>query len=176
MKEVEIRTHNLLILLILLAVGCGRPDGSRQQQFTDFINSNNGVEFKAPSKIQLAYNQENSQNSVSDILLTIDTDGSFHMRSDIPSGSLSNQGELLGTTGEWEIGQTGELALYQQGQLIAQSTWNGGNQNTYSLNFVQPIDLEIVQKNTMNGFNGGDFTSYSIINYTVTGYQILLKN
>lgn len=168
----------LSILALSLLMACGKQQQSTNQgNYTSFVNSQNGVEFKAPSKIQLNYDQNNQNYDVSDILLSIDTNGTYHLRSDIPQGNLNATTELQGVQGEWEISNLGELKLYQNGQLVAQSGFNPNNANSYTLNFIKPIDLEIVRMDRMNGWNGyNDLTTYSVINFTVSGYQILQKN
>lgn len=163
----------LSILILVLLISCGQQSTSNNQsEYTSFINSHNGVEFKAPSKIKLNYNQNDLNHDVSDILLSIDSNGTYHLRSDVPAGGLNaNNNELQGIRGEWEISNLGQLSLSQNGVVVSESGMNSGiNQGTnqsYTLNFIKPVDLDIVRMDTLGGPGGyADITNYSVINFT----------
>jgi hypothetical protein len=172
----------LLLALTIMMVACGKDDSksSSNNNYENFINSNDGVEFKAPSKVNMGQNAYNSNSQISEILLTIDNDGTFHLRSSIPSNLNSNQEELAGHKGEWKVTSRGLIELYKNGNKIATSNeyyqTSGSTSSSLSLNFTSPISLDVI--NTANGQiynNGQNMISFNTTQLNLQGFITVIR-
>ena len=170
----------LLGLSIMLA-SCGNQSStqSASSQFDNFVNANDGIEFKAASLITTNQINNNNQNINSgldqaEILLTLDHNGTFHMRSSVPANLGLSYTELEGIRGKWELDDRRLLVLSDNsGATIAQASYsfNQTDSKSFALTIQKNIDLEIMQVGANQNYNNynGNFTSYGITNYTLQG-------
>lgn len=175
------KTLNVIMLLALglFVASCGQQETSNgNSQYSKFVNSHDGVEVKAPNKVN---SQQNNYNNVQqgDILLSLDSNGTYHLRSAIPSELYGDNRELDGIKGDYDIDSRGVLKLKQGGKTIAESAYSMGNMNnnsnSFSLNFVQPVTIEVLQLNSQTGYNGQNFTSFQTVEYSLQGYSTISR-
>jgi hypothetical protein len=173
---------SLLLALTIMMVACGKEDSksSSSNNYENFINSNNGVEFKEPSKVNVGQNMYNSNTQISDILLTLDNDGSFHLRSSVPSSLNSTKTELDGVHGEWKVSGSGLIELYKNGNKVATSNefYNMSDTSTtsLSLNFTTPLSIDVI--NTASGQfynNGQNLVSFTTTQQNLEGYITVVR-
>lgn len=178
------RTLNLIMVLALglFIAGCGQQNNSNNNsQYNQFVNSHDGVEVKAPSKVNpQMVNNNMGMVQQGDILLSLDSNGTYHLRSGIPEEMYGDNRELTGIRGQYDVDSRGVLRLKQGGQVIAESAFtmgvvNTSNLNTFNLNFVQPVSIDMIQLNNQVGYNGGNFTSFQTIQVPIQGYTTVTR-
>lgn len=175
----RVLTTFILLSLSIMLAACGNQNASNSSvsQFDNFINANDGIEFKAPNKIQS--NTFSNQQQVygnyeqSEILLTLDHNGTFHMRASIPAGMNTSDTELEGVRGTWEIDSRGLLQLNSEsGEILARSSYNLNQteSNSFALTINQVVNLDILQVNTNTNVNNySNFTSYGVTTFPLQG-------
>ena len=156
------KTLRLIIFFTMsaLMVSCGKQgtEAGSSNYYLNFINAHNGVDFKDPSKINV-YQSNFTTNSYSgDILVSLDNNGSFYIRSEMPF-DYSGDEEMEGVRGTWEV-DNGYLELYKDGKKVATSKdfpkTTNTNETQLSLNFIRPLGINMVSvENTFNPFGNG---------------------
>lgn len=171
-----IKSLSVMILSIFI-ISCGQESNNNSNNnFKEFINSNNGVEFKKPSKVNIGQNAFVSNQQISDILLTLDNDGSYHLRSSVPTNVSSNQTELEGIKGEWKVSNEGLIELYRGNTKVATSNQfynNGSSNNSLSLNFIQNVQLDII--NTANNFFNNNIVTFNTTQINLQGFITVIR-
>ena len=166
----------LSMTLIFTVVSCGDSGDTNADSsfYNKFVNSKNGVEFKEPNKIQNNQGGFNQQ-SQSEILLTLDTNGTYHLRSSIPENVQISNGkkELEGDRGTWTIKSGGKLSLSNGAEADVQGLLGFNTNNSdrsFTLTFQEPVRIKMVQStNSGFGFSGGTITSYTTVDFTLQG-------
>lgn len=171
----------LLLSLSIMLAACGNQSSSQSatNQFENFINSKNGVEFKEPSIVSTAQIASQQQYSyagfeTSEILLSLDLDGTFHLRATIPESLNTNESELEGTRGRWSLDERNQLILSDNnGAVLAQaySSFNQEASDSFTITFTESINLDTYQvtvnQNVQQGFT--NYTSYATSVLTLNG-------
>jgi hypothetical protein len=166
----------LIGLLGVLFISCGNQTSNRtQNNFSEFMNAHDGVEFKSPSIVQ-SFGQQYNQYQTSDIVLTLDSNRTYHLRAQQTNNGGLNIGnqELEGVRGTWEVTNLGVLKLKRNGQMIAESNTTFENSNNFNLHFHQDVQIEMLQFNQNIGFNGG-LNSFQIVNFTLGGTTVITR-
>ena len=173
----------MLLTVSLFVASCGQQEtnSSNSSQYKQYITSHDGIEVKEPNKVSAQQTQGNYNNvQQADILLSLDSNGTYHLRSDIPSELNGNGQELTGIRGEYDIDARGVLKLKYGGQVVAETSYSHGNlnttsQNSFSLNFVPAVEVEVVQLSQNTGFGGTGFTSFQTVQFSLQGFSTVSR-
>ena len=171
----------VLNILMVLALGlsvasCGQQNtnSNNNSQYKQFINSHDGVEVKEPNKVTQVQGYNNQGFTQSDTLLTLDSNGTFKLRKDIPEELYGDDRELEGINGEYEVDSRGVLKLKENGEVIAESSYsmvnmNSNSQSSFSLNFIKSVSLPTIQLQQTSGYGGNNFTSFTTVDVPLQG-------
>jgi hypothetical protein len=168
----------LLLTLTIFMIACGKEESNNSSNgnYENFINSNDGVEFKSPSKVSL--NQQVSNGQMSELLLSIDHNGTYHLRSSVPTNVDSQRKEVDGIKGEWKVNSKGLIELYKSGKKIASSNEfyqaSSSSSDTLSLNFLEQVNIDIIYAVNGNNFYGNTVT-YSTTPVSLYGYVTIKR-
>jgi hypothetical protein len=164
----------MVMLLGFSLVSCGKQEtNSNTASFDQYVNAHDGVEFKSPNKLNNGQFQNNGNTQNAEILLTLDSNRTFHIRSKVPASVYNKEQELSGVKGQWEVDSQGQMFLKRNGKVIAQTNNYYGYQqqsgNMFNLQFTEAVIIEVVQSNgQMQGYNG-NLTSFAVMDYSLQG-------
>jgi len=176
---------NLIYILCTLALftSCGQESSTDgyKSNYDQFITSHDGVEVKEPNKLNLMQGQINPNQQVlkNDIVISLDSNGTYHLRSKIPASLGNNNVELEGIKGEWSVDSRGLLQLEENGIVIAESNYlvgSGNITNSINLEFIRPVDIEVLSLDNLNGYNGGyGYPSFDTYSFSLNGYATVTR-